>query len=84
MVARGAQRVADADAQPAELLRAELLDDRAQAVVAAVAAAFAEPQLAERQREVVGHDEQVVQRSVLAGEHLAHGQAGVVHVGQAA
>ena len=74
--------IADADPEPAELLGAELVDDRAQAVVAAVAAALAEAELAERQREVVGDDEQVGQRRVLAGEHLADGEAGVVHVGQ--
>ena len=39
------------------------------------AATFAEAQLAERQREVVGHDEQVDQRRVLASEDLADGQA---------
>ena len=35
---------------------------------------LAEPQLAERQREVVGDDEQVAQRRVLAGQDLAHGE----------
>ncbi len=50
--------------------------------MAAVAAALAEPQLAERQREVVGDDEQVGQRGVVAGEHLADGQARLVHVRQ--
>ena len=49
-------RLADPDPQPAELLGPELVDDRAQAVVAAGAAALAEAQLAERQREVVGDD----------------------------
>ena len=47
--------------------------------MAARAAALAEPQLAERQREVVGHDEQVGERGVLAGQDLAHGEARVVH-----
>ena len=60
----------------------ELVDDRAQAVVAARPAALAEPQLAERQREVVGDDEQVDERRVLAREDLAHREARVVHVGQ--
>ena len=46
------------------------------------AAALAEPELAERQREVVGDDEQVAQRRVLARQHLAHREPGVVHVGQ--
>ena len=50
-----------------------------QAVVAAGAAALAEAQLAERQREVVGHDQQVDQRGVLAGQDLADRQARVVH-----
>ena len=68
-------RLADADPQPAELLGAELLDDRAQAVVAARATALAEPELAERQREVVGDDEEVAERRVLAREHLADGAA---------
>ena len=77
-----AVRLADPDPQPAELLGAELVDDRAQAVVAAGAAALAEAQLAERQREVVGDDQQVGQRRVLAGQHLADGEPGVVHVRQ--
>ena len=75
-------RLADPDPQPAELLGAELVDDRAQAVVAARPAALAEAQLAERQREVVGDDEQVDQRRVLAGEDLADREARIVHVGQ--
>ena len=75
-------RLADPDPQPAELLGPELVDDRAQAVVAARPAALAEAQLAERQREVVGDDEQVDQRGVLARQHLADREAGVVHVGQ--
>ncbi len=64
--------------------RAQLLDDRAQPVVAAVRAALAEPELAERQREVVDHHQQVRQRRALAGQQLAHRDARVVHVGQAA
>ena len=79
VVDAAADRVADPDPEAAELLGAELVDDRAQAVVAAVAAALAEPELAERQREVVGDDQQVAQRRVLAGQHLADGEAGVVH-----
>ena len=73
-------RLADADPQPAELLGAELLDDRAQAVVAAGPPALAEAELAERQREVVDDDEHIAERRSLAGEHLAHGEARVVHV----
>ena len=46
-----------------------------EAVVAARLPALAEAQLAERQREVVGDDQQVGQRRVLAGQHLAHGDA---------
>ena len=57
----------------------ELVDDRAEAVVAARPAALAEAELAERQREVVGDDEQVDERRVLAGEDLADGEPGVVH-----
>ena len=72
---RVAVRVADPDPQPAELLGAQLVDDRAQAVVAARPAALAEPELAERQREVVGDDQQVGERRVLAGQDLAHRQA---------
>ncbi len=69
----------DPDPQPAELLGAQLVDDRAEAVVAARTATLAEAELAERQREVVGDDEQVDQRRVLAGEHLADGEARLVH-----
>src|SRR5687768_3224328 len=47
VVAAVTHRVADADAQAAELLGAELVDDRAQAVVATVTAGLAESQLAE-------------------------------------
>ena len=72
-------RLADAHAQAAELLVAQLVDDRAQAVVATRAAALAEAQLAEGQREVVGHDEQVGEWRVFAGQDLAHGAARVVH-----
>ena len=75
-------RLADPDPQPAELLGPELVDDRAQAVVAARPATLAEAQLAERQGEIVGDDEQVDQRGVLARQHLADRQARVVHVGQ--
>ena len=56
VVAAVADRVADADPEPAELLGPQLVDDRAQAVVAAVAARLAEAELAERQREVVRDD----------------------------
>ena len=63
------------DPEPAELLGAQLVDDRAQPVVAAGAAALAEAELAERQREVVDDDEHLGQRRALAGEHLAHGDA---------
>ncbi len=48
-------------------------------VVAAGPAAFAEAELAEGQREVVGHDEEVAERGVLAGEHLAHRDPALVH-----
>ena len=82
VVDRAPVGLADPDPQPAELLGPELVDDRAQAVVAAGAAALAEAQLAERQGEVVGDDEQVDERRVLAGEHLADREARVVHEGQ--
>ena len=38
-----------------------------------------EPEASERQREVVGDDEQVLERRMGPGQHLAHGQAGLVH-----
>ena len=82
VVDRAPVRLADPDPQPAELLGPELVDDRAQAVVAARPAALAEAQLAERQGEVVGDDEQVDQRGVLAGQDLADRQPRIVHVGQ--
>src|SRR6478672_9213407 len=63
--------LADPHPQPAELLGLELVDDRAQAVVAACAATLAEPQLAEREREIVGDDKEVDERSLVPGEHLA-------------
>ena len=59
VVAEAAIGRPDPDPQPAELLGAELVDDRAQAVVAARPAALAEAELAERQGEVVGDDEQI-------------------------
>ena len=75
----GPRRLADADAQARELLAVQLADDRAQAVVAAGAARRPQPEASERQREVVGDHEQVVERRVVAGQDLAHGQAGLVH-----
>jgi len=66
MVDRGPVRLPDPDPQPAELLAPELVDDRAQAVVPARTATLAEAQLAERQGEIVGDDEQVDQRGVMA------------------
>ena len=77
-----AVRLADADPEPTELLGPELVDDRTQAVVPARAAALAEAELAERQREVVLHDQQIGQRRVLTCKDLAHREAGVVHVGE--
>jgi hypothetical protein len=68
-------RRADPDPQPAELLGPQLTDDRAEAVVATGPAALAEPELAERQREVVGDHEELGERGVLPGENLADGQA---------
>ena len=59
VVGEAALRRPDPDPEPAELLGAELVDDRAEAVVAARPAALAEAELAERQGEVVGDDEQV-------------------------
>ena len=73
---------ADPDPEPAELLGRELVDDRAEAVVAARSAALAEPELAERQGEVVGDDQEVAERRVLAGEDLPDREARVVHEGQ--
>ncbi len=61
------------------LLVAELLDDRAQTVVAAGAAALAKPELAERQGEVVAHHQDLRQGRMLAGQHLAHRQPRLVH-----
>ena len=72
--------LADPNAQAAELLRAQLVDDGAKAVVASAAAALAEAELAERERKVVGHDEQVAERRPLPGQDLADGDARVVHV----
>ena len=82
MVDGGSVRLTDPDPKAAELLRPKLVDDRPQAVVAAVAAAFAEAQLAEWQREVVGQDQHIRERGVLAGQHLAHGEPRVIHEGE--
>jgi hypothetical protein len=82
VVDRVAAGVPDPDPQAAELLGPELGDDRAQAVVAARTATLAEPELSERQREVVDHHEEVAERRVLAGEHLADREARLVHVRQ--
>ncbi len=75
-------RLPDPDPETAELLGPKLVHDGAQAVVATRAATLAEAELAERQGEIVGHDEQVDERSVLTSQHLAHRQAGIVHVGE--
>ena len=82
MVTRVPRPGPDPDPEPAEFLGAELLDDRAQAVVSAVAAGLAEPELAERQGKIVGDDEQVLELDVLAGQHAAHGGAEIIHVRQ--
>src|SRR3954468_4166615 len=79
MVARVAHGVADPDPEPAELLGPELIDHRAEPVVPAMAARLAEPQLPEREREVVGDDEQVAERGVRAREDFPYGEPGVVH-----
>ena len=50
--------------------------------MAARAAALAEAELAERQGEVVGDDEHVVERCMLAGEDLADRDPRFVHVGE--
>jgi hypothetical protein len=50
--------------------------------VAPGTATLAEAELPERQREIVGDHEKVAERCVLAGEHLAHGEARLVHVRQ--
>src|SRR3954453_1557351 len=82
MVARVAHGVADPDPEPAELLRPELIDHRTEPVVPAMAARLAEPQLPEREREVVGDDEQVAERGALAREDFPYGEPGVVHDGE--
>jgi len=46
------------------------------------AAALSEAQLAERQGEVVRHDQHLDQRGVLASQHLAHRKARLVHEGE--
>ncbi len=79
MVDEGPIRRADPDPEPAELLGRELVDDRAEAVVTARTPALAEPELPERQREVVGDHEQLRQRGVLASEDLPDGATRVVH-----
>jgi glycine/D-amino acid oxidase-like deaminating enzyme len=58
-VARGLAGAPDPDAQPVELIATERLDDVAQAIVAAGRARAPEADLAERQIDVVGDDEQV-------------------------
>src|SRR6185369_16038204 len=67
------------DPEPAERLAVELVDDRSEAVMAARAAALAEPELAERQREIVDDHEHLAQRRVLAGEDLPDGPPRLVH-----
>ena len=66
-------RLPDPDPEPGERLSVELVDDGAEAVVAAVAAALAEAHLAEREAEVVGDDQHLVERRAFAGDQLAHG-----------
>ena len=80
VVHRPAPRLADPHPEPRVLLRAQLVDDRAQPVVPAVRAGLAEPELAERQREVVRDDQHLAQRHPVPRQQLAHRDAGVVHV----
>ena len=79
MVREPAAGLADPDPQPAERLRPELADDRAQAVVATRTAALAEPELSEGQGEVVDHDEHLAERRALARQGLPDGEARLVH-----
>ena len=82
VVGEAASRRPDPDPEPAELLGVELVDDRTETVMAAGPAALPEPELAERQGEVVGDDEEIDQRRVLAGEDLPDGVAREIHEGQ--
>ena len=75
VVGEASSRRSDPDPEPAELLGVQLVDDRTESVVAAGPATLPEPELAERQGEVVGDDEEIDQRRVLAGEDLPNGVA---------
>ena len=80
VIHRPAPRLADPHAEPRVLLGAQLVDDGAQPVVPAVRAGLAEPELAERQREVVRDDQHLAERHPVPRQELAHRDAGVVHV----
>src|SRR3954452_16198342 len=77
-----ARRPADADADAEVVLGAAGAGDRAQAVVAALAAAALEPDGGERDVQLVVHDHQVGDVEVVVVEQAADRPAGLVHVGR--
>ena len=62
------RRLADPDPQPGVVVGAELLLDVPQPVLPAVAALRPNPQLAERQVEVVADDQQLLERQLVEVE----------------
>ena len=72
--------VAQAEAQAAEYVGAQLLDDVGEAVVAAVGTLLAHAQRAERQGDVVVHHEEVLNRNLLLLEPVFHSFSAEVHV----
>lgn len=59
----------------------EVRDDVLETVVSACAAAAAHAELAERERNIVGDDDDVVSGNFIEPRRLAHSLAGEVHVG---
>src|SRR5690606_37710838 len=72
---------ADAEAHALEVARAELLGDRAQAVVSGHAAAGLDAHLAGREIELVVTDHDVPERQLVKARGFGDGVAGVIHEG---
>ena len=73
--------VADAETQAGVLLRAEDGGDMAETVVASLAAAGFHTQRTERQGEVIGDDEELVDGDFLLVKPVTHGITAEIHIG---
>jgi hypothetical protein len=73
---------ANADTQPRDLLRAEMLDHRLQPLMAAGSAAGAQPEFAQRKRHVIEDDERFRRGNLVKTGDLADGASAQIHIGE--